>query len=68
MTGATSGWTEGARLDRLASVLADRPLTKVAVSAWTDPLARAGNWVPDLVEVERSGLVTLVGDDTNLGY
>ena len=68
VTGATSGWTEGARLDRLASALADRPLTKVAVSAWTDPLARAGNWALDLVEVERSGLVTLVGDDTNLGY
>jgi hypothetical protein len=63
-----SGWTEGAGLDRLASALADRPLTKVAVSAWTDPLARAGNWALDLVEVERSGLVTLVGDDTNLGY
>jgi iron complex transport system substrate-binding protein len=38
-----------ARLDRIAELVADRPLPRATVVEWTDPPFTSGHWVPDLV-------------------
>ena len=38
-----------ARLDTVATAVADRPRPRVAIVEWVDPPFTAGHWVPDLV-------------------
>ena len=38
-----------ARLDAIATAVADRPRPRVALVEWVDPPFTAGHWVPDLV-------------------
>jgi iron complex transport system substrate-binding protein len=38
-----------ARLDAVATAVADRPRPRVAIVEWVDPPFPAGHWVPDLV-------------------